>query len=126
MQLKRVFTGIWVVIIAALLLITTVAGFSDASENIPLVDTALQKLTLVFQFLYSVSGGLALIGLLTRQPWHTWALGIWAVSVTITATLAPPAWGNTGIGPALAGGAGTALVTGMILWWTRRIVVRSH
>lgn len=124
MTLKRVFTFLWLGFVAVLLCTTTIAGLFDVSDNIPIVDSALKKLTLVFQILYTVSGAAAVIGLLTRQTWSVWALGTWAATVTITAGLAPPAWGDTGIGPALAAGAATALVTSMIVWWTYRIMSR--
>ena len=124
MTLKRVFTLLWMAFVAVLLCATTIAGLFDVSDNIPIVDTGLKKLTLVFQVLYTVSGAAAVVGLVTHRPWCTWALGAWAVTVTLTAALAPPAWGDTGLGPALAAGGATALVTGMIVWWTNRIVGR--
>jgi hypothetical protein len=122
MTLKRVFTFLWMAFVAVLLCATTIAGLFDVSDNIAIVDTGLKKLTLVFQVLYTVSGAAAVVGLVTHRPWRSWPLGIWAAAVTLTATLAPPAWGDTGIGPALAAGAATAFVTGMIVWWTDRIV----
>jgi len=125
MILKRVFTFLWLAFVAVLLCTTTVAGLFDVSDNIPIVDTALKKLTLVFQILYTVSGAAAVIGLLTRQTWSVWALSTWAVTVSVTAGLAPPAWGDTGVGPALAAGGATALVTGLIAWWTHRIIGKS-
>jgi len=125
MILKRVFTFLWIAFVVVLLCTTTVAGLFDVSDNIPIVDTALKKLTLVFQILYTASGAAAVIGLLTKQTWSVSALTTWAVTVTVTAGLAPPAWGGTGVGPALAAGGATALVTGMIVWWTQRIVGKS-
>jgi hypothetical protein len=125
MILKRVLAFFWMVFVFILLGTTTVAGSFDVYDNIPLVDTSLRKLTLVFQMVYTASGAVALIALLTKRPWFVPALGTWAVAVTITATLAPTAWGDTGIGPGLAAGAATALVSGLILWWTFRIVSRT-
>ena len=122
MTLRRVFTYIWIIFVVALLCTTTVAGLFDVTDNIPVVDTSLKKLTLVFQVLYTVLGAVAAVAIVARRPWQTWALGAWAVSVTITAMLAPPAWGGTGIGPALAAGAATGLVAGLIAWWTHRIM----
>jgi len=125
MAFKRVFTLTWKVFVVALLCMTTISGMSDVFDNIHAIDTALRKLTLIFQVLYTASGAVALAALLAKRPWYLWALGTWAISITITATVAPPAWGDAGFGPALAAGGATAAIAGLTTWWTYRIVGRS-
>jgi hypothetical protein len=122
MKFKRLFPFLWMLFVAVLLAATTVAGLFDILDNFPFVDTPLRKLTLAFQVLYTLSGAIAVAGIFARRPWQTRAMVTWAVTVTVTATVAPPAWGGTGIGPALAGGAATGFVTGMIVWWTHHIL----
>ena len=124
MKLKRLFALTWLTFVAALLFLTTIAGAVNVYDNIPLVDTTLRRLTLIFQMFYTASGGVALVALVMKRHWFVQALGTWAAAITITALLAPPAWGDTGIGAALAAGVSTAFVSVLIVWWTHRIVRR--
>ena len=125
MILKRVFLLVWLVFVVALLCTTTIAGLFDVSDNVSIANTPLRQLALTFQVLYVVSGAVAVVGLLAKRAWRVRALAAWAATVTVAAALAPPAWGDTGIGPALAAGAATLLVTGLVAWWTHRLVGQS-
>lgn len=52
----------------------------------------------------------------TRSRWLIASLVTWVVSITLTGTLAPVAWGGAGWDSATMGGAGTAAVTGLVAW----------
>ncbi len=109
-------------VIAALLLVTTMAGVSDASENLGVAETAAQHWFVLPQLGYAVLGLLAAAGLLLRRPWTTWPLRGWAVCVTVTASLAPAPWGGAGIGPSLTAGISALVLAVLIVLAAERLL----
>jgi hypothetical protein len=106
--------------IAGFLLLT---GYFGIREGVPAIRSAVsvgQKVAAVTQLLYGLLGVAALLGVVTRDRWTTTLLTLWGLTLVATATLGPVVWGGTGPAPAVAAGATTTLVVGLVLWAWRR------
>jgi hypothetical protein len=122
----KVIRIVGLIVIALMLLTTTIAGMRDAVENLDFADSILRKIAIAGQFLYAVSGLLALFAVITKKNWSLWALATWAFAVTATAALAPVAWGDAGWAAALGAGSVTLIATGLIVWGGHRIVLAGR
>ncbi len=105
---------IWIVLAYLLLLLSTVTGFEDGSDNIGSATSNLQTVGAVLQLMYSTAAIACVIALWGRLRGMTYLLVWWAASITITAAIAHMAWGGTGIATAFAAGVPTAVVVGLI------------
>jgi len=83
-------------------------------------DTAGQRLASVTEALYGLLGLVAGVGLVTRRTWTVPVVIAWAVSVTMTAGLAPVVWGGAGLWAGVAAAAATALIASGVIWLARR------
>ena len=83
-------------------------------------DTPGQRLASVTEALYGLLGLVAGVGLVTRRTWTVPVVIAWAVSVTMTAGLAPVVWGGAGLWAGVAAAAATALIASGVIWLARR------
>jgi hypothetical protein len=83
-------------------------------------DTTGQRLASMTEALYGLLGLVAGVGLVTRRTWTVPVVVAWAVSVTITAGLAPVVWGGAGIRAGVAAAAATTLIVLGVIWLARR------
>ena len=83
-------------------------------------DSTGQRLASVTEALYGLLGLVAGVGLVTRRTWTVPVVVAWAVSVTMTAGLAPVVWGGAGLWAGVAAAAATILVALGVIWLARR------
>jgi hypothetical protein len=113
---------LWVVLIGLLLGVIAVGGLSDAVNNFGAAETGLQRAFVPVQVAYGIASVFALASLTLSWRRSPIVFAVWGLIVTAAATLAPVAWGGAGLGPALAGGAVTAVVCALIVWGQARFV----
>jgi hypothetical protein len=112
--------AIRLVAVSFVLLVSSISGLFDSLELIGAADTALRKLFVVLELLYSVSGIIGFLALVTKRRWTVWVLSVWAVSVTAAAGLAVVVWGGEGLGSAAAAVVGSAAVAALVVWGGHR------
>ncbi len=95
---------------------TAYFGLMDALDSFTAADTFLRKLAVTSQLLYAICGGLAILAVLQLRSDARWLLFGWAGAATLTAFLAPIAWGGTGVATAAVAGASAALLTAVVVW----------
>lgn len=101
--------GILLLAVTAWLGVRGIGEFSSGA-------TLAQRIAATTHITYGIAAITGVIGLLMRLPWAKWALWIWAVSATITATMAPIVWGGAGWMAALLSGAAAIVVCLLIAW----------
>ena len=100
--------------------LTVYTGFADAPGVLRQASNAQQVIVGVTQLVYAVSAVLLLLGLWRRQAWTLVAARTWAVATTVTAGVATVAWGEAGVGAALAAVGGAGISTGLVVWCIAR------
>lgn len=71
---------------------------------------------MIFQAAYAVLGIASFAGILIRHPKTKYLLTGWGIALSVTGTLAPVAWGGTGIGVAVASFVASAIIAGLVVW----------
>jgi hypothetical protein len=91
-------------------------GLKEGYDGYRGAETGLQRTAAVMQLLYGGGAIAALVGLWQRRPWLTAALIGWGVPLTLTAALAPVAWGGAPWISGLVSGVGMAVASALVAW----------
>jgi len=116
MRYRRLSLGTALLFLLGLGFVGLRNGLAEWSQ----ANTIGQRLASVTEALYGVLGLVAGAGLLTRRRWTVPVVVAWAVSITITAGLAPVVWGGAGLLAGVAAAAATALIASGVIWLARR------
>lgn len=71
---------------------------------------------MISQVAYAILGIAGFVGILFSHPKTKYMLIGWGIALTITGTLAPVAWGGTGIAVAAAAFVASGIIAGFVIW----------
>lgn len=91
-------------------------GLTEGLNALHDADSLGQQMAATFQLLHGAAAVASLIGLLARASWAVWALGVWVVALTVTATMAPVVWGGADWRAASVAGIATVLIAALVTW----------
>lgn len=104
---------------AVLLVVLAFAGISGGIQQLDAMHTTEQQIQTVLQFVFGVFSILALMVAFRASRFRRAVFAVFIVSVTLAAGLAVTAWGEEGLGPALAAYGSTLVISWLIVWLVR-------
>jgi uncharacterized membrane protein YhaH (DUF805 family) len=91
-------------------------GLKGGRDGLHGAETVPQRIAALVQVLYGLAASVSVLALLSRRAWLGGALTVWALTVTLTAVLAPVVWGGAPWSSGAASGAATLLVAALVSW----------
>lgn len=106
-----------VAVIVLLLVLTIYIGFRDGPSLVEKAENQRQFIVGIAQLVYASTAAFTLFGLARRYFWTVGMAALWAVSTVTAGAFASVAWSDAGFWVAVSAAAGTAVVTGAVVWF---------
>jgi hypothetical protein len=106
-----------VAVIIALLVLTVYLGFRDGPVLVERAANRRQVILGIAQLVYASSAVFTLFGLARRHFWTVGMAALWAAATVTAAAFVTVAWSDAGFWVAVSAAAGTAVVTGAVVWF---------
>jgi hypothetical protein len=104
-------------VIVVLLVLTIYVGFSEGPGHVDRPENRFQFIVGIAQLVYASAAIFTLFGLARRYFWTVGMAALWAAACVTAAAYATVGFAEAGFLVAVSAAAGTAVVTGAIVWY---------
>ena len=113
-----------------MLLVTSIAGLYNATNELPSAVTPLQLSVGFGQLLYGFLGGIGAVGLARRRPWCVPIIAAWGLAAAYVASVASfvfhdPAFSEEGTAAGVVAAGVSVLVVSSLVVWAARVATRT-
>jgi hypothetical protein len=105
---------------ALTLLVLSAIGLKNGYDEWGGAETIGQRVATITEIMYGLLGPLSALGLARAWPVTIWLLRVWALCISVTASLAAVVWGDAPIWSGLIVGVGAALISIWVIWMSRQ------
>ena len=119
----------WIVALGVLL-VTSIAGLRNATNELASAVTPLQLSVGYGQLLYGFLGGLGAVGLARRRPWCVTIIAAWGVAAAYVASVASfvfhdPTFSEEGTAAGVIAAGVSVLAISSLVVWAARVATRT-